>query len=90
MPMNCTICRKRLTEQLEHESEVVLQRIALGKGLHPADVVARLHPLCRLCRMIFQQACEAETAASDSQTARPAEFERITERLKNVRTVRMA
>jgi hypothetical protein len=90
MPVNCSVCRKRLTQQLEHESEVVLQRIALGKGLHPADVLNRLNPLCRLCRMIFQQACEGETPGGDLQLTKSDEFERIAGLLKGVRTVRTA
>jgi hypothetical protein len=89
MPVNCTVCRKRLTQQLEHESEVVLQRIALGKGLHPADILNRLNPLCRLCRMIFQQAVEPETSG-DFQLTKTDEFERIAGLLKDVRTVRTA
>lgn len=87
--MSCTVCRKRLTQQLEHESEVVLQRIALGKGLHPADILKRLNPLCRLCRMTFQQACEAETSG-DLQLTKTAEYEQIASLLKDVRTVRTA
>ena len=89
MPANCSVCRKRLTQQLEHESEVVLQRIALGKGLHPADILSRLNPLCRLCRMIFQQACEADTSG-DFHLTKSDEYERIAGLLKDVRTVRSA
>jgi hypothetical protein len=88
--MECTVCRKRLTQQLEHESEVVLQRIALGKGLHPADVLKHLNPLCRLCRMLFQQACDGETTSGDLHLTKPAEFEQIAKVLREVRTVRTA
>jgi hypothetical protein len=88
--MSCTICRKRLTQQLEHESEVVLQRIAVGKGLHPADVLKRLHPLCRLCRMIFQQVCEQESSRGDVHQTKSPEFEQIASLLKDVRSVRTA
>lgn len=90
MPANCTVCRKRLTQQLEHESEVVLQRIALGKGMHPADVLQRLNPLCRLCRMIFQQACEADSDGSESHATESAEFGQIASALKQVRRIRTA
>jgi hypothetical protein len=90
MPTNCTVCRKRLTQQLEHESEVVLQRIALGKGLHPADVLQGLNPLCRLCRMIFQRACEADSDVIESHETESAEFEQISSRLKDVRRIRTA
>ena len=89
MPVNCSVCRKRLTQQLEHESEVVLQRIALGKGLHPADILGRLNPLCRLCRMIFQQACEGD-ASGEFHLTKSDEYERIAGLLKDVRTVRTA
>lgn len=88
--MSCTICRKRLTQQLEHESEVVLQRIAVGKGLHPGDVLKRLHPLCRLCRMIFQQVCEPEPSRDDVHQTKSPEFEQIASLLKDVRSVRTA
>lgn len=90
MPTNCSVCRKRLTQQLEHESEVVLQRIALGKGLHPADVLQRLNPLCRLCRMVFQQVCETDPSSDDANVAKSDEFEQIAGALKNVRTIRTA
>jgi hypothetical protein len=57
--MPCTVCGKRRTEQFEHESKVVLQRMSLREGFQPIEVLDRLDPLCRLCRLVFQQACAA-------------------------------
>lgn len=58
-------------------------------GLRWARACTRLNPLCRLCRMIFQQVCAAETAGGDWQLTRPAEFEHAG-LLKDVRSVRTA
>jgi hypothetical protein len=60
--MQCTVCRKRFTAAIEHESQVVLQRMAAREGFNSAEVLHRLNPLCRLCRLVFQQACEAQAA----------------------------
>jgi hypothetical protein len=65
--MNCAVCRKRLTEQLEQESPVVLQRMAGREGLSVAAVLKQLNPLCRLCRMVFQQACEMHPAVPTTE-----------------------